>query len=204
MKLTWIGHSCFRLESGGSSVVIDPYRTGTVPGLTPVVEEADAVLCTHEHPDHGGREQVTLTGRDCTLKISRIKSYHDNAEGRKRGPNTIFVIEDGTSKVAHFGDIGCELEEEQLAQLKGLDAALIPVGGFFTIDGAQAAQLAKKLGAKAVIPMHYRMKGVGFNLISTVEKFTKRMDHVIVTGGSVYDTAEGLCGTIVLTPRNRG
>ena len=40
--------------------------------------------------------------------------------------------------MAHLGDLGCELEPEQLEALKGLDALMIPVGGFYTIDAKQA------------------------------------------------------------------
>ena len=36
-----------------------------------------------------------------------------------------------------------------------LDLALLPVGGFFTMDGLQAAHAARLLKPKAVIPMHW-------------------------------------------------
>ena len=33
MKITWYGHSCFRLESAAGSVIFDPYERGSVPGM---------------------------------------------------------------------------------------------------------------------------------------------------------------------------
>ena len=33
MKITWLGHSCFKVESDGYSAVLDPYADGSVPGL---------------------------------------------------------------------------------------------------------------------------------------------------------------------------
>ena len=33
MKLTWLGHACFLLETACGSVVFDPYEPGYVPGL---------------------------------------------------------------------------------------------------------------------------------------------------------------------------
>jgi len=48
MRITKLGHACVRLEHDGRTVVIDPgmfTEQGAVDG-------ADAVLITHEHPDH--------------------------------------------------------------------------------------------------------------------------------------------------------
>ena len=47
MKLTWLGHSCFKMESNGYTVILDPYEDDYVPGLAPVRETADAVFCSH-------------------------------------------------------------------------------------------------------------------------------------------------------------
>jgi L-ascorbate metabolism protein UlaG (beta-lactamase superfamily) len=57
MKLTWFGHSAYRLEFGGAVVMIDPFLTGN-PSFTgdPVAASAGAthVLLTHGHADHVG------------------------------------------------------------------------------------------------------------------------------------------------------
>lgn len=48
MRLTKFGHSCVRIGDGTTTVVIDP-GTFTEPGA---VDGVDAILITHEHPDH--------------------------------------------------------------------------------------------------------------------------------------------------------
>jgi len=48
MRLTKLGHACVRLEKDGATLVIDP---GSWSGPD-VLAGADAVLVTHEHPDH--------------------------------------------------------------------------------------------------------------------------------------------------------
>lgn len=57
MKLTWFGHSAYRLEFGSSVVLIDPFLTGN-PAFTgdPVAasDGATHVLLTHGHSDHVG------------------------------------------------------------------------------------------------------------------------------------------------------
>lgn len=143
MKLTWLGHSCFKMEANGYTVFWDPYEDDYVPGLAPVRETADAVFCSHEHKDHNARAVVTLK-QDQTpspFTITEIHTWHDEVQGAKRGENCIRIFDDGTYRVAHLGDLGCELEPEQIEQLKGLDAVMIPVGGFYTIDATQAKVL---------------------------------------------------------------
>lgn len=48
MDFTKLGHSCWRVETGGTTVVIDPGSFSDPDAL----EGADAVLVTHEHADH--------------------------------------------------------------------------------------------------------------------------------------------------------
>jgi hypothetical protein len=64
MQVEWYGQSAFRLSTGPTTVVIDPF--GDVSGLAgrgiqfeyPPIDAvpADLVLVTHEHVDHNGVE----------------------------------------------------------------------------------------------------------------------------------------------------
>ena len=88
MKITWLGHSCFTVESQGYKIVLDPYKDGSVPGLAPVREEADLVLCSHGHGDHCGTECVSLRqGTPSPFTAETIDTWHDNKKGALRGPN---------------------------------------------------------------------------------------------------------------------
>ena len=55
MKLTFIGHACFRVESdAGLRILVDPYLPGAFGGkmgLKPYLEPVDIVVSTHEHAD---------------------------------------------------------------------------------------------------------------------------------------------------------
>ena len=181
MKITWIGHACFKIESNGYILIIDPYEDGYVPGLKPLREAADMVLCSHDHGDHNAKDLIEITEeKTCPFTITTINTFHDEVQGAKRGIDTIHIIDDGSVRIAHLGDLGCELEEEQIQQLKNLDVCLIPVGGHYTIDGKQAAELVHLIQPKTVIPIHYRddKAGFGFDVISTVEDFAECMDSV--------------------------
>ena len=193
MKLTWLGHSCFKVESGGYEIVLDPYEDGSVPGYPPVREEADAVLCSHEHADHGARHRVALRqGRKATISVEEIHTWHDDARGAKRGPNTIHILDDGVCRIAHLGDLGCDLMPEQKEQLKGLTALLIPVGGFFTIDAVQAKRLAEELQPIVIVPMHYRGEGFGYDVIGPLSAYTDLCSDVVFYPSRTLELSPGM------------
>ena len=204
MNITYLGHSCFKVESQGYSIVLDPYQDGKVPGYAPVRETADEVLCSHGHGDHCGVENVTRKqGGVSPFTVETIDTWHDDQQGALRGPDTIHILSDGQCRIAHLGDLGCELTQERKARLSGLTALLIPVGGYYTIDAAQAAKLADELSPSMVIPMHYRGDGFGYDVIGTLDQFTALRSDVREYPGSTLElTAEAETQTAVLKPRN--
>ncbi len=178
MKLTWYGHSCFLMETDGGSIVFDPYAPGSVPGLSLPKLAADMVICSHEHSDHCFPEGVKLTGRETKLNIQRIPCFHDGQRGGLRGENLMTVVEADGLRAAHLGDLGHDLSEAQLEVLRGLDVLMLPVGGYYTIDAAQACKLAAELKPGIVIPMHYRGKDFGFDVIAPVEDFLALSENI--------------------------
>lgn len=198
ISIKYHGHSCFSVSDGEHTAVFDPYAPGYVPGLKDISLTADAVFCSHGHGDHSYAEAVTLRGEDPFL-CEKIVCPHDDAGGKKRGMNTIHILHIGGMRVAHMGDIGCCLPEGNMAKLRGVDAILIPVGGFYTIDAAEADAIARLSGARVVIPMHYRTEKAGFDTIATVEDFLKLRENVKFFGHSFTLTPETESLTAVLT-----
>ena len=135
--------------------------------------EADEVLVTHEHRDHNGRECVRLrTGRTSPFKITEFAGAHDFARGRLRGPNTIFLIEAGGMRVAHFGDQGGPLLPDQKKALKNLDAVMIPTGGILVWEPDEAVRQCESLQPRVIIPMHYKAEGHSNWRLWPVEHFS--------------------------------
>ncbi len=55
MKITYFGHSAFRIVSGKSAILVDPFLTGNKhTKVDPNDLKADYILLTHVHGDHVG------------------------------------------------------------------------------------------------------------------------------------------------------
>ncbi len=179
MLIKYYGHACFSVTSEDYTVVIDPYGYNSVPGLPALRIDAQKVLCTHKHDDHNNRAAVRILPADRSpFTYKTVKSWHDDECGANRGKNSIFVLEAEGIRVAHFGDLGCPLTEEQLAELVHLDAVMIPVGGYYTINAATAADIVRSLGVRVVIPMHYRTQNSGYGVLSTVDEFLEMLPEL--------------------------
>lgn len=70
MKVSYHGHSVVKIESGGKTILIDPFITGN--GMTDLKAEdvkADAILLTHGHGDHVG-DTVAIAKRNNALVVA--------------------------------------------------------------------------------------------------------------------------------------
>ena len=188
MQISRLGHSCFKIQDNEVTLIIDPY--GEETGLKLSKLSAEIVLISHDHPDHANLEAIrgnpfviNRPGEYETKNffIYAIPSYHDNQQGKERGENLIFLIEVDGIRIAHLGDFGQQtLTEEQLKKLEGVDILLIPIGGHFTIDAKEAAEIISEIEPRLVIPMHYQEPGLKYNL-DNLDKFKKEMGNKIET-----------------------
>lgn len=203
MKLTWLGHSCFKIEENGFTLILDPYSNNTVPGYRDLKEEADMVLCSHGHGDHCAADLIEKKeGAEDPFTVETIDTWHDEVQGAKRGPNKITVITDKDGvKVIHMGDIGCDLTDEQYAALQGADALMIPVGGFYTVEPALAKKMADRIGAAVTIPMHYRGINFGYPVIAELNDFADLCADIQLYGSSLEITKGMMKQTAIMVPQ---
>jgi L-ascorbate metabolism protein UlaG (beta-lactamase superfamily) len=203
MQVEWYGQSAFRLADGATTVFIDPFddlgpvrarRRWDYPDIAGV--EADLLLVTHEHLDHNGigaigGDPVTLRSTAGRLEspigeVLAVASEHDAAAGTERGPNTLFAFTLGGRRVAHLGDLGQDdLRDEQARALGAVDLLFVPVGGGPTIGAEQAHSIAARLGARVVVPMHYRTERIDF--LEPVDAFAALAQRVERLESSAFD-----------------
>ena len=197
IKLTWYGQSAFRLDSpGGAVALMDPVPDQL--GYTMPKVQADVVTVSHEHFDHIAVDKATggpkvlrgllPAGKGWTpidetisdLHVIAVGTWHDAEQGKQRGLNSVFVFETGGMRIAHLGDLGHLLTDEQLKAIGPVDVVLVPVGGHFTIDASQAVEVIEQLKPRSVvIPMHFKTSKMTMQVpISTIEPFLKKVGKV--------------------------
>lgn len=185
MIIQHIGHSCFKIQDkigpDGLTLVTDPYDKKT--GLKPPNFEANIITVSHSHDDHNnisalrGKPIVIDTAGEYEIKgvaIQGIESYHDEKKGTERGLNIIYRFEIDNISVVHLGDLGHVLDNKQLEALVGTDILMIPVGGKYTLNAKQAVEVISQIEPRLVIPMHYKVKGLKYN-IDSIDKFIKEI-----------------------------
>ena len=209
MKIRWIGHASFHIEtSNGLRIRTDPYDGIGLP-LSEL--PADVVTVSHEHRDHSS--VLTVPGNPVVLrgpvhevirnaKFRGIETFHDDVRGAKRGANTVFVmIMDGLT-VVHLGDLGDLLTHAQVDALGEVDVLCIPVGGNYTLDAAKATELIAEIEPTIVLPMHYRTPGLTVK-IDTLDAFltdkenVRDADELELTAANMPDRRE----VVILKPR---
>lgn len=191
MKLKWYGHSCFGMTfSNGTTLITDPFDE-TV-GYPLCTARADAVLSSHDHFDHnhiqsisGAPQLINTPGEHEVggIRIVGTHSFHDPEQGKLRGENVMFVVEGDGLRIAHLGDLGHMPDAAQLEAIQSVDVMLIPVGGFFTIDTAQAVEIISQAKPRTAIAMHFRNEHCGFTVSD--EKEFVRLTHAVEMPGEL-------------------
>lgn len=201
MEITYLGHSSFLIkDSKGRTVLTDPFDE-TV-GYRVFDGEADLVTISHHHFDHDNLR--TIKGHPQTadkigffyfsdIPVKGIPSYHDKVMGEKRGANTIFTFDLDGYKLCHLGDLGHTLTSEDVAAIGPVDILFIPVGGNFTIDGNEAAEVCAAMNSHIVIPMHYKTHAVSIP-IEGPEQFITQMKNAERVGGTTLNIEGQLQG----------
>ena len=183
MKIRYLGHSCFCLQSeAGLRIVTDPYSFigYNMPNVC-----ADIVTSSHAHYDHDNVSAVEgnpiILNRAGvfsfeTVDIFAFPCFHDNRQGALRGANLAFLFEIDGLRVCHLGDLGEEFSERLIEQLLPVDVLLLPVGGTYTIDGVAAKHYVERINPSVVIPMHFKTSDSNID-IAGVDEFLKQFEY---------------------------
>ncbi|MFT4039057.1 MAG: MBL fold metallo-hydrolase [Thermomicrobiales bacterium] len=179
-EIRWYGHNCFRIRGKDAVVLTDP--VGRETGFSLARTTADIVTISSESPDHANLNAVkpefdTVRGPGeyemHDVFITGIRTHLDEAKGKERGHNTVYLIELDGMKFCHLGDLGHSLGEEDIAAIGDVDVLLTPAGSA-SLDPARAAEITSQLSPKVVIPMQFAT-GSGDRALANLETYCRNL-----------------------------
>lgn len=175
-KLKWLGHASFLLEEKNLKIYIDPYKLKTT------LPKADLILVTHNHYDHFSKQDIdkiykketviicnsiiasSISGYNVKVisaeneievygvKIKAVVAYNIDKNFHSKSQQGLgFIIKTSLGDIYHCGDTDFVPEMKQIK----CDIALLAVSGVYVMDSHEAAEAAKTIKPKIVIPMHY-------------------------------------------------
>lgn len=183
MKITWHGHSCFRLSARGlATVVTDPYDHEVV-GYQPLNLRGHIVSISQDAPAYNfesgvrSKERILQGPGEFEIGDVFITAVSTNG-GKKRKQdelrNTLYVFDYEGVSVAHLGNLHRVPSQSQIEALGTVNVALVPVGGSGGLNAAKAAEVISLLEPGIVIPMHYATDECKI-MLDPLSKFLKEM-----------------------------
>lgn len=101
------------------------------------------------------------------VRVVATPAFHSSDTACPLG--AIVMAADGTT-VYHAGDTALFGDMALYARLYPIDAAIVPIGGVFTMDAHQASEAVRMLNPKTAIPMHY----ASFSVVApTADRFVE-------------------------------
>jgi len=193
VEIKWLGHASFRIAGADAVAYIDPWKLGSAP------HDADIVVVSHSHYDHFSPDDIEKVSRGDTaiiapgdvvaklraasavtpgdnmtvkgVTVEAVAAYNIGKAFHPRGNQWIgVVLTIDAKRVYYAGDTDFIPEMEELQEV---DVALLPVGGTYTLDAAEAARACKAIGCKSAIPYHW---GDIVGSASDAEQFVRAAD----------------------------
>jgi L-ascorbate metabolism protein UlaG (beta-lactamase superfamily) len=86
-----------------------------------------------------------------------VPAFHSSStpEGTYAGCPCGYIIEIENKKIYHAGDTSLNSEMKTIGEMYKPDIAILPIGGTYTMDIAQATIASDWLNTNNIIPMHY-------------------------------------------------
>ncbi len=140
MRITWYGHAAFLIEGTAGDgapvrIIHDPFSPES--GYDPIDEPADVLLMSQDDDrfhSHAASEDVPRT-----KNVNGMFHYALEGVG-----------------IAHMGDVGHPLNDDECEALRGTDVLLALTGNHHTIAIPDLVQAIERIQPKIVIPMHWQ------------------------------------------------
>ncbi len=168
VKITFVGHATFRIESAGGVIIATDYAGYAGQGPVPYVVTMNHAHSTHYTNNPDPRITHVLRGWGTTDAPARhslsvgdvfIRNVTTDIRGwsgiREKDGNSIFIFEVADICIGHLGHLHHTLGPEYLGLIGQLDVVMVPVDGSYTMAQPEMMKVLELLKARLVLPMHY-------------------------------------------------
>jgi L-ascorbate metabolism protein UlaG (beta-lactamase superfamily) len=171
VRLTYVGHSTFLIESPAGVTVATDYNDSVRPSIVPEIVTMNRAHSTHftflpdpeiAHVLRGWGEDGVPARHELTVRDVWIRNVTTNIRGGfgtsmtiQRDMNSMFVFEVAGLCIAHLGHLHHILTPAHLQALGRIDVVLAPVDGSYTLNVDDMIKVLADIQAPLVIPMHY-------------------------------------------------
>jgi L-ascorbate metabolism protein UlaG (beta-lactamase superfamily) len=168
VRLTFVGHATWLLESAGGVKVATDYNDYIRPPVVPDVATMNRAHTTHyslfpdpaiKHVLKGWNPEGGPAKHDLMVEDVRVRNVATNirdwAGGAIAYGNSIFIFEVAGMCIGHLGHLHHTLTDAQVAHIGQLDVVMVAVDGSYTMDVGGVVETLKTLRARLILPMHY-------------------------------------------------
>ena len=162
MIINWYGEGCFKIQTGGLTLLTDPFESNI--GLTPARGKNEAVFKTLTpwpmEPDSSDESRYVSGAGEYEIQGVEIQGFPQQKESTEKFFKTIYKITAEDITLGLLGHLSEEPSPEAMQNIKDADIIFIPAGGKPFISQEKAAKLIKQLGPKIVVASFFKAPGL--------------------------------------------
>ncbi len=168
MIINWYGEGCFKIQTGGLTIVTDPFDSST--GLTPPRGKTDITVKTlmpaidpetsRPMPRVENEEQVITGPGEYEVKGVVINGWRLAKDSSESYLKSVFVIEAEEMRLGFLGHISDFSDQEIIEELENIDILFIPAGGKPFIEQESAGKLIRQINPKVVVCSFFKTPGL--------------------------------------------
>lgn len=178
MVLTYFGGGAFRLQSGETSILVNPENNRLKADVTL------KTLVAVENPLGDGADETATIAFPGEYEIKGIEifGFPVAAESTEKFLKTVYAVYWEEMKFVFLGHLTKPIDAALMEELLEADVLVIPVGGGHFLEPDVAAKMAKQLEARVIVPSFYKtpdefMKALGKKAEKT-EKFVFKQKDI--------------------------
>ena len=155
MVINYFGNGCFRLQSGETSVLVNPDNNRLKADVT-----LKTLVAAGEDAASGGDERegeivISFAG-EYEEKEIEIVGFPVTEESTEKFLKTAYALTWEGMKFVFLGHLSKPMDATLMEEFSEPDILFLPVGGGHFLEPEVAAKIAKQLEARVVIPSFYK------------------------------------------------